>query len=78
MKWKSIILTTVIVMLVVLKSLSVKAVASDINISVTNKNSDDLLVFVYDLFGGAVRAVDGSPFSLRQGETSPAIYSSIK
>jgi hypothetical protein len=70
MKWKCVISTTAIVMLVALNSLSAKAVAADIIVSITNENSSDLVVFAYDLFGGAVRAVGGSPFSLAAGETS--------
>jgi len=69
MKWKRV--TSVIVMLVPLNSLSAKAIAADIIVSITNENSSGLVVFVYDLFGGAVRAVDGSPFSLAAGEMSP-------
>jgi hypothetical protein len=70
MKWKRVISTSVIVVLVALNSLSAKAIAADIIVSITNENSSGLVVFVYDLFGGAVRAVDGSPFSLAAGEMS--------
>jgi hypothetical protein len=68
MKWKRVISTTAVVMLVVLRSLSVKAVAADISVSITNENNSDLVVFVYDLYGGGARAVDGSPFSLAAGQ----------
>jgi hypothetical protein len=42
-----------------------------INITISNKTSDDQNVHVYDLFASGRRQVNGSPFPLAVDETSP-------
>lgn len=42
-----------------------------IAVKVSNATSNNMVVHVYDRFGGGRREVDGSPFSLAKDEMSP-------